>query len=217
MRLASVNVGLPRHVEYDGDAVRTSIWKAPVAGPVRVSTLNLDGDRQSDLRVHGGKDKAVYAYPAAHYAFWRTELPGVPLPPGAFGENLTVEGLDERDTRIGDHLLIGSAEFVVTQPRLPCYKLGVRFARADMVKRFLRSGRTGFYLAVVTEGTLAAGDVIRRGKSAGDSLSVADIVALYTEESPDPETLARASRLSWLPEGWRKSFRQRLGDAAAEP
>ena len=216
MRLASVNVGLPREVEYDGDTVRTSIWKSPVTGPVRVTSLNLDGDRQSDLRYHGGKDKAVYAYPAAHYAFWRTELPDVPLPPGAFGENLTVEGLDERDTRIGDHLLIGSAELVVTQPRMPCYKLGVRFARADMVKRFFRSGRTGFYLAVVTEGALAAGDAIRRGKSARDSLSVADIVGLYSEESPDPEKLARASRLAWLPEDWRKSFRKRLDEAAAD-
>jgi MOSC domain-containing protein YiiM len=217
MRLVSVNVGLPREVEYDGDTVRTSIWKSPVSGPVRVTSMNLDGDRQSDLRYHGGKDKAVYAYPAAHYTFWRTELPGVPLPPGAFGENLTVEGLDERDIRIGDHLHIGSAELVVTQPRMPCYKLGVRFARADMVQRFLRSGRTGFYLAVVTEGTLAAGEAIRRGKSARGSLSVADIVGLYTEESPDPEKLARATRLAWLPEDWRKSFRKRLGEAAAEP
>jgi MOSC domain-containing protein YiiM len=217
MRLVSVSVGQPREVEYDGDTVRTSIWKSPVAGPVRVTSLNLEGDRQSDLRYHGGKDKAVYAYPAEHYAYWRAELPGVALPPGAFGENFTTEGLTERDAKVGDHLQIGSAEFVVTQPRMPCYKLGVRFARADMVQRFLRSGRTGFYLAVVSEGTVSGGDAVQRGKSAADSLTIADVVGLYTEESPSTEMLARAIRLAWLPEDCRKKFRKKLAGSAADP
>src|SRR4051812_14263725 len=160
MRVLSVNVGLPRTVEWRGELVATAIHKAPVSGPVPVQRLNLAGDRQADLSVHGGPDKAVYAYPSEHYAFWRDELPGVTLPWGAFGGNLTVEGLSETGLRLGDVLRIGTSELVVTQPRLPCFKLNVRFQRPDMVKRFLRSGRLGFYLAVLTEGQLAAGDTI---------------------------------------------------------
>lgn len=160
MRVLSVNVGLPRQVEWRNAVVATAIHKVAVTGPVEVRRLNLAGDRQADLSVHGGPDKAVYAYPSEHYAFWREELPGVALPWGAFGENLTVEGLTETELRVGDVLRIETAEFVVTQPRLPCFKLNARFQRPDMVKRFLRSGRTGFYLAVVTEGQLAAGDAI---------------------------------------------------------
>jgi MOSC domain-containing protein YiiM len=152
MKVVSINVGLPREVEWHGKIVRTSIFKEPVAGRVRVERLNVEGDRQSDLTVHGGADKAVYAYPAEHYPFWREELPGVDFPWGAFGENFTTEGLIEDGVHIGDQLTAGSAQFVVTQPRMPCFKLGIRFGRPDMVKRFLRSGRTGFYLAVAREG-----------------------------------------------------------------
>src|SRR5205807_2612484 len=155
MKLLSINVGLPQEIDWRGETVRTSIFKAPVAGRVRVTTLNVEGDRQSDLSVHGGSDKAVYAYPSEHYAFWRTELPGTELPWGMFGENFTTEGLLERKVYIGDRLRAGSAEFIVTQPRMPCFKLGIRFGRPDMVKRFQRSGRTGFYLAVLQEGTVA--------------------------------------------------------------
>jgi MOSC domain-containing protein YiiM len=148
----SVNVGLPREVHWRGKTVRTSIWKTPVEGPVRATTLNLRGDQQSDLSVHGGPDKAVYAYPCEHYVYWRDELRDMDLPWGAFGENFTTRGLLEEGVHIGDRLRVGSAEFIVTQPRMPCFKLGIRFGHPDMVKRFLRSGRTGFYLAVLREG-----------------------------------------------------------------
>ena len=135
MKVLSVNVGLPREVEWKEKLVRTSIFKAPVLDRVRVALLNLDGDQQSDLSVHGGKDKAVYAYPSEHYPFWRQQLPGMNLPWGAFGENFTTEGLLEEAVHIGDRFRVGSAEFVVTQPRMPCYKLGIRFNRTDIVKR----------------------------------------------------------------------------------
>lgn len=158
MTLLSLNVGQPREIEWRGATVRTSIFKSPVAGRVRVKKLHLDGDQQSDLTVHGGRNKAVYVYPSEHYPAWRAELPDADLSWGAFGENFTVDGLLESAVCIGDRLLCGTAEFVVTQPRQPCYKLGVRFDRLDMVKRFHRSGRCGFYLAVVREGAVAAGD-----------------------------------------------------------
>ncbi len=178
-RLLSVNVGLPREVEWHGRTVRTSIWKEPVSGRVRVRRLNLDGDEQSDLTVHGGPDKAVYVYPSEHYEYWRGELPGAGLPWGAFGENLTTRGLLEDDTRIGDRLRVGSAEFLVTQPRMPCYKLGVRFGRDDMVRRFHESGRSGFYLAVLSEGEVGAGDPIEILARDDHGVTVADITALY--------------------------------------
>lgn len=215
MRLASINAGLPREVAWDGKKVTTSIWKEPVGGPVRVSMLNIDGDRQADLSVHGGAAKAVYVYPAEHYDFWRRELPGAELRPGAFGENLTTEGLSE-EFRIGDRLRIGSAEFAITQPRMPCFKLAIRFGRPDIVKRFLRSGRTGFYLAVTREGEVAAGDAIQLVAQAEHSLTVADIVRLYTADSENQELLLRAARLSGLPDGWRDYFRKRLWEPDGE-
>jgi MOSC domain-containing protein YiiM len=208
LSLISVNAGLPRNVAWNGATVTTSIWKDPVSGPVRVSALNIAGDRQSDLSVHGGADKAVYVYPSEHYDYWRRELPGVDLPWGAFGENLTTTGLSE-EFRIGDRLKIGTAEFAITQPRMPCYKLAARFGRADMVKRFMRSGRTGFYLAVVREGEVAAGDSIELNKRRGESLTVADIVRLHTSDADNQEMLARAARLEGLPESWREYFRKR--------
>jgi MOSC domain-containing protein YiiM len=158
MHVVSLNVGGPREVEWRGRLVRTSIWKEPVQGPVRVTSLNLDGDAQSDLSVHGGPDKAVYAYPAEHYGYWQRELDVDALPWAAFGENLTTSGILEPDIAIGDRVRVGSAELMVTQPRLPCFKLGIRFGRDDMVKRFLQSGRSGFYFAVVREGEITAGD-----------------------------------------------------------
>ena len=178
-RLRSVCVGRPRDVEWHGKAVTTSIFKEPVEGRVRVNRLNIAGDEQSDLTVHGGVDKAVYAYPSEHYAYWAEQLPGFSLPWGAFGENLTTDGLLESEIRIGDRLRIGTAEFAVTQPRMPCYKLGVRFDRADMVKRFLRSGRSGFYLKVLTEGEIGAGDAITLIARDEYGTSVAEVVALY--------------------------------------
>src|SRR3982751_4220491 len=172
MKVLSVNVGLPRTVEWRSDPVQTGIYKTPVDGPVLVRRLNLDGDRQADLSVHGGPEKAVYLYPGEHYAWWREQLPGVSLPWGAFGENLTAKGLLETMVRVGDLLRIGTAEFVVTQPRMPCFKLNVRFQRPDMVKRFLQAARSGFYLAVLKEGRLAAGDPIELTPGGGDPIGV---------------------------------------------
>jgi MOSC domain-containing protein YiiM len=160
MRVLSVQIGMPQEVAWHGRVVRTSIFKQPVAGRVRVRRLNLDGDAQADLTVHGGAAKAVYAYASEHYPAWRQELDLPDLPWGAFGENLTLEGLIEADVAIGDRLRIGTAEFVVTQPRQPCYKLALRFDRLDIGKLFMASGRSGFYLAVLEEGTLAAGDAV---------------------------------------------------------
>jgi MOSC domain-containing protein YiiM len=209
MKLISVNAGLPREVRWNGKTVTTSIWKEPVSGKIPVSALNLEGDRQADLSVHGGTDKAVYVYPSEHYGYWRRELPGMELPWGSFGENFTTEGLSE-EFRIGDRLRIGSAEFAVTQPRMPCFKLAIRFGRPDIVKRFLKSGHTGFYLAVTREGEVTAGDPIHPEARPGESLTVADIVRLYATDSDNQEMLRLATRLTGLPEGWRDYFRKRL-------
>jgi MOSC domain-containing protein YiiM len=209
MRVLSVNVGLPREVEWRNEVVATAIHKAPLAGPVEVRRLNLVGDRQADLSVHGGPDKAVYVYPSEHYAFWRDELPAVALPWGAFGENLTVEGLSETELRVGDELRIGTAEFIVTQPRLPCYKLNVRFQRPDMVKRFLRSGRTGFYLAVLREGHIAAGDTVAVIPTDRSAIGVTEVVTLYTKKGANGELLQRALATAALPDSWRDYFQAR--------
>src|SRR4051794_17330546 len=162
MKVVSVNTGFPREVTWRGRSVITGIFKEPVHGRVALRKLNLDGDRQADLTVHGGEYKAVYCYPLAHYDYWRRELPGVELPAGVFGENFTTDGLLEDEVHIGDRFSAGSAEVVVTQPRLPCYKLGIRFESDDMVKRFFSSRRTGFYLAVAREGEVGSGDEMKR-------------------------------------------------------
>jgi MOSC domain-containing protein YiiM len=176
VRIVSVNVGLPRRVEYQGRHVRTAIWKSPVHGAVRVGPLSLEGDKQTDLRYHGGLDKAVYAYPSEHYRHWTSEVPELDFPWGAFGENLTTEGLMESDARVGDCFRVGTAEFRVTEPRMPCYKLGVRFGREDMVMRFFDHGGTGFYLAVVREGEVTAGDAIVV-TSRGEGAPIAEVAA----------------------------------------
>jgi MOSC domain-containing protein YiiM len=197
-------------VQWRGKTLTTSIFKAPVAGRVRVSRLNLAGDEQSDLTVHGGVDKAVYVYPSEHYAYWREQLPDFPLPWGAFGENFTTDGLFENEVRIGDRLRIGTAEFGVTQPRMPCFKLGIRFDRAEMVKRFLRSGRSGFYLRVLEEGEVSAGDSVTFTARDEHAVSVSDIVSLYVADDSNQDLLRRASKLPALPEDWRDYFRKRL-------
>jgi len=176
VQVISVNVGLPRRVEWNGEVVETAIFKEPVSGEVRVGRLNLEGDRQADLTVHGGVEKAVYAYPSEHYALWREEL-AADLPWGAFGENLTVAGLTEGEVHIGDRLRVGSAELVVTQPRMPCFKLAVKFGRMDIVKRFQQSGRSGFYLAVAREGTVTAGSPISVVAREPAGPTVAEVVA----------------------------------------
>jgi MOSC domain-containing protein YiiM len=210
MKIMSVNGGVPREVTWQGKLVRTGIFKDPVKGPVMLRTLNLDGDRQADLTVHGGVDKAVYAYPSEHYAYWREELPGVDLPWGMFGENFTTEGLLEEAVYIGDRFGIGETEVVVTEPRMPCYKLGLKFGRADIIKRFLASRRTGFYFAVVREGTVGTGDSVRLiGREQAD-ISVADIARLYAFERDDAKALLRAIKVEALPESWKGYFQHQL-------
>ena len=213
MKLTSVNVGLPREVAVGGKTVRTSIWKNPIQGRVHVSKLNLAGDQQSDLSVHGGVDKAVYLYPAEHYSYWRTQLPGVDLPWGAFGENFSSEGILEDQIKVGDRLRIGSAEFTVTQPRMPCYKLGIRFDRRDMVKRFLQSKRTGFYLAVLREGEVESGDAIEFTEKQESGVTITEIVNLYSTDAHNQELLRRATELPALPQSWKDYFRKRLWNA----
>jgi MOSC domain-containing protein YiiM len=213
MNLVSVSVGLPRDVAWHGRVVTTGIFKNRVEGRVALRRLNLDGDRQADLTVHGGEHQAVYCYPLEHYAFWQRELPNAELTVGTFGENFTTEGLLEDDTHIGDEFAIGSATVVVTQPRLPCYKLGVKFQDDGMVKRFLASRRTGFYLAVVREGTVGAGDEITVVSRDPHAISVAEITRLYVAKSYDDRDVAlieRATRVNALPASWKDHLRDRL-------
>lgn len=210
MKLISINIGLPRTVTWQGKPVITGIFKEPVSGPVVLRTLNLEGDRQADLAVHGGVDKAVYVYPVEHYDYWRAQLPDTPLPWGSFGENFTSQGLLEDEVNIGDRFRIGTAEVMVTQPRLPCYKLGVKFGRADMVKRFLSSRRTGFYLAVLKEGQVTAGDAIELLRRDENGVTVADLVRLYAFDKDDTATLRRATQVEALPADWIEYFQSQL-------
>jgi MOSC domain-containing protein YiiM len=210
MKIVSVNVGLPREVNWQGKVVTTGIFKKPVDGPVTMRTLNLDGDAQADLTVHGGASKAVYAYPSEHYGYWRTELPGVDLPWGMFGENFTTEGLLEEAIYIGDKFRIGETEVMVTEPRMPCYKLGIKFGRADIIKRFLASRRTGFYFAVVREGMVGAGDAAELIGREQQEISVADITRLYAFEKDDLKSLRRAIEVEALPDNWKGYFQHQL-------
>jgi MOSC domain-containing protein YiiM len=210
VKLVSVNVGLPREVSWQGRVVTTGIFKEPIRGRTMVRTLNLDGDRQADLTVHGGVDKAVYAYPSEHYEYWQAELPGMDLPWGVFGENFTTEGLLEKAACIGDRFRIGETEVIVTEPRMPCYKLGIKFGRADIIKRFLASRRTGFYFAVVHEGTVGAGDAMELLRREQQEISVADITRLYAFEKADLKTLRRAVEVEALPESWKGYFRHQI-------
>jgi MOSC domain-containing protein YiiM len=216
MKIVSINTGSPREIFHKGRLIHTGIFKAPIEGRVRVTALNIAGDQQADLSVHGGPNKAVYAYPAEHYEFWRQELPDMNLSWGAFGENLTTEGLLEKELNIGDRLCVGSVELVVTQPRLPCYKLGIKFNRDDMVKRFLKSRRTGFYFAVSREGEIGAGDTMQFLSRNPNSLSVADITRLYTFDKTDFGGMRRAAELKTLPEDWRSYFRERVAREARQ-
>lgn len=210
MKIASVNVGLPREVSWQGKVVTTGIFKEPLDGRVMMRTLNLDGDGQADLTVHGGASKAVYAYPSEHYGYWQTELPGVDLPWGMFGENFTTEGLLEEAIYIGDKFRIGGTEVMVTEPRMPCYKLGIKFGRPDIIKRFLASRRTGFYFAVAREGMVNAEDALELIGREQQKISVADITRLYAFEKDDLKSLRRAIEVEALPENWKGYFRHQL-------
>ena len=213
MKLVSLNVGLPREVTWRGTKATTAIYKQPVGGRVSLRTLNLDGDRQADLTVHGGEFKAVYCYPLEHYDYWKSELPGQDLPMGAFGENFTTDGLLEDSVHLGDRFSVGSAEVFVTQPRLPCYKLGIRFQSDDMVKRFFASRRTGFYLAVAREGEVDSGDVIKLIARDPNGVPVSEITRLYAEKrygDSDVTSLQRVLQVAALPVSWKEYFRERL-------
>ena len=210
MQVISVNVGQPREVIWKGRKVMTGIFKEPVTGRIAVRRLNLEGDRQADLTVHGGPDKAIYAYPAEYYQYWKEQFPRMELPWGMFGENLTISGLSEETVSIGDRFQVGSAQLVVTQPRLPCYKLGLKFGRDDILKRFLQSGLTGFYFAVLKEGEVAAGDLISLLQRDEGQVKVADITRLYHQDKHNLDLLRRVLAVESLPEGWRSYFEQRL-------
>jgi len=228
MKLVSANTGLPREVSWHGRMVTTGIFKEPVKGRVALRKLNLDGDSQADLTVHGGEHKAVYCYSLAHYDYWKKELPGRELPMGMFGENFTIDDggpgllgsqeLLEDSVHLGDRFSVGTAEVAVTQPRLPCYKLGVRFGSDDMVKRFLASGRTGFYVAVVREGEVGAGDEMKVIAREANAVAVSEITRLYVAKrfgEADIRAVRRALRVEELPESWKEYFWERQRQAGA--
>jgi MOSC domain-containing protein YiiM len=211
-KLVSVNCGLPRTVLWHGRSVTTAIYKEPVNGRVALRKLNLDGDGQADLKVHGGANKAVYCYPLVHYDYWKAELPDRELPLGMFGENFTIDGLVEDAVHIGDRFSIGSAEVVVTQPRSPCYKLGIRFQLDDMVKKFLASRRTGFYLAVSREGEVGAGDftLIDRDPNSASVLLITHLFVTKKYSNEDIADLQRVITIPALPNNWKEYFQERL-------
>jgi MOSC domain-containing protein YiiM len=211
MKLISVNVSSPQTVMYQGKSVTTGIFKKPVSGRVMLRILNLDGDQQADRKVHGGVDMAVYVYPIEHYGYWQTELARTALPHGQFGENLTVEGSTEDNMRMGDVVSIGEALLQVTQPRIPCYKLVMRMqAGSDFAARFLKSGRVGFYLRVLQEGAVGAGDAIELAERDDDAVTIAEFLRIYTSKSRDPATLERVLAARHLGDAWRRYFEKRL-------
>ena len=210
MKLISLNVGFPRQVTFRGELVTTGIFKEPIRHRTKLRKLNLDGDKQADLTVHGGVDKAVYSYPEEHYRFWQKELPDMYLSCGMFGENFTTEGLFEDNVNIGDQFQIGTAIVIATQPRMPCYKLGVKFGRMDIIKRFLSSGLTGIYFKVLQEGEVGAGDVIELIRRDDNNVTVKDVVRIYTVDKDDVQTMERAIMIKDLPDGWRSHFIEQL-------
>ena len=209
MKIVSVNVGLPRDVVWKGITVQTAIFKEPVAGTVAIRKLNLAGDLQADLTVHGGCEKAVYAYPAEHYDYWREQLSGSLLSWGAFGENLTTAGLWEDEQCIGDLFRVGSAVLQITQPRMPCYKLELRFNRDDMIKRYLVSGRSGFYFSVIEPGDVGVGSQVEVLDRDTNNVTISDILRLYLGQTPDPELLRRMTNVTSLPENWKTQLQLR--------
>ena len=210
MKVVSLNVARPRLVVYNGKTINTGIFKRPVSGPLQLRTLNLDGDQQADLSVHGGPYKAVYGYPSEHYSFWRKELPGVDLPWGMFGENFTISDLAEEELHVGDRFQIGSSILMVRQPRIPCYKLAAKFQRDDMLQRFLLSGRSGFYFSVEQEGSVAAEDDFQLLKRDQDGITISEMNRLFVREKYNQELLRKAIHTAALPDDWREYFAERL-------
>jgi len=210
VRVISLNVARPRLMVYKGVTINTGIFKKPVSGRIALRTLNLDGDRQADLSVHGGPYKAVYAYPSEHYRYWRQELPEMDLPWSMFGENLTTEGVGEDELHIGDRFRIGSATVMVRQPRMPCYKLAAKFQRDDMIERFLISGRSGFYFSVEQEGEVGVGDSMELISRVPDGITIAEMNRLFFQEKYNRDLLRKAIATAALPEDWREYFLPRL-------
>jgi len=213
MKVVSVNVGLPKQISYGRRQVVTSIFKEPLEGRVKVTTLNLDGDAQADLSVHGGLDKAIYSYSEEHYKYWKEVYPTIVMPFGMFGENLTTQGLNEDTVNIGDQYQIGSSRLVVTQPRMPCYKLGIKFGRMDILEKFINSQRPGIYYKVLEEGELGAGDNIKLLYKDKNNVTINDIVSLYVNDRNDEENISkmkRAAKLKSLPESWKIYFGQKI-------
>jgi len=210
MRIISLNVGRPRLHAYKGVTMSTGIFKEPVAGRIMLRRTNLDGDRQADLTVHGGPDKAVYGYPSEHYAYWRERFPGHELPWGAFGENFTTEGMLESGLSVGDRFRVGSAVVQVKTPRLPCFKLAAKFQRDGIIEEFLESGHCGFYFSVVEEGEVGAGDEFQFLGGETPTLTILEAFRLYLPDATDADMLRRAAATKALPEGWRRRFQSRL-------
>lgn len=221
MRLLSLNVARPQLLMYKGQTISSGILKRPVSGRVMLRTLNLDGDKQADLSVHGGPYKAVYAYPSEHYEYWRVELPATELPWGMFGENFTTEGitegLSEDELHVGDRLRVGAAKIMVRQPRMPCYKLAAKFNRDDMIERFLVSGRSGFYFSVEHEGEVGEGDAIEIVSRNRDGITIAEMNRLFVRDRYNLDLLHKAIATEALPESWRDYFLPRLKGPAASP
>ena len=219
MKVVSVNVGLPQKIRFNNQLVTTSIFKHPVHKKVKLSKLNLEGDAQSDLSVHGGVDKAVYSYPVEHYDYWRKIYPDMDIHFGMFGENLTTQGLHEGDVNIGDTYIIGSSRIVVTQPRMPCYKLGIRFGKMDIIEKFLNSLRSGIYFRVTRGGELIEGDEIKLLSRDKNGVSIRDIVRLYKKQNyndSELQLLERTTKLKFLPQNWKRHFEQEIDKAKSQ-
>jgi len=217
MKILSVNVSMPLTVSIGSRVVATGIFKRPVAGRVWLAKLNLVGDGQADLEVHGGEFKAVYTYPFEHYAYWSRALGRDDLIPGAFGENFTVEGLLEDEVCIGDVFRFGDAVVEVTQPRLPCFKLAHKLSRPTLPKQFLTSGRSGFYHRVVTEGEVGAGDAIERLHRDPQGVSVRALLGLVQLDSRDADVARRALAVAALTPSWREDVVELVRQLEAEP
>jgi MOSC domain-containing protein YiiM len=211
MKIVSVNVGRPRLLSWKGATFSTGIFKEPVPGRVMLRQTNLDGDRQADLSVHGGPDKAVYGYPSEHYAYWRERLPGHDLPWGAFGENFTTEGLLEKEVLVGNRYRVGSAVIMVKTPRLPCFKLAAKFQRDEIIEEFLESGHSGFYFSVVEEGEVGAGDEFEFLGGETPTLTILEAFRLFLPRSGDVDSLRRGTQVKALPQSWRERFQAKLG------
>jgi MOSC domain-containing protein YiiM len=209
-KILSVNVSLPKEIDFEGQKVRTGIFKEPVEGRVRLRTLNLDGDKQADLTVHGGPDKAVYAYPIEHYEYWRRLFTNIEMSNGMFGENLTVDGLKESEVSIGDVFQIGTSKVIATQPRMPCYKLGVKFGRMDILKMFLASGRSGIYFKVLEEGEVGAGDTIEQIRKDPNGITISDVVRLYASDKENIKMMQLAVKVEPFPDGWKHYFLEKI-------